>query len=343
MTVEIVVFTARGAALADRLRACLPGCSATAPARYCRPGMTPLEPDLAGWTAARFRTGAALVFVGAVGIAVRAIAPLIAGKATDPAVVVADDTGRYVIPLLSGHLGGANRLARQIAALIGAEAVITTATDRAGVFAPDAWAAENGCAVADTAAIRRIAAALLDGEAVGFRSAFPVAGPLPAGVEARTDTRCGIEIAWAAEMPFAHTLHLLPRSVVAGIGCRKGVGADTLRRRLGQALAAANLPEAVVGAVASIDRKGEEPGLLALCESLQAEFRTFPAAALMALPGNFTPSERVLAITGADNVCERAAVAAGGELILRKQAGDGVTVALAHREWTARFTEEEIV
>lgn len=92
--------------------------------------------------------------------------------------------------------------------------------------------------------------------------------------------------------------------------------------------------------MASIDLKAGEPGLLELCRELSVPLLTYPAAVLMAQKGQFTPSRRVLEVTGADNVCERAAVAAGGSLFSPKSAGDGVTVALARREWRAEFANE---
>ena len=131
MRVELIAFTARGNALAERLAAELTG--AGCPAACTREGLRVEE-----WAARAFGRSEALVFVGAAGIAVRAIAPCLRHKSTDPAVVVVDEAGRYAVPILSGHLGGANDLARRIAGLTGAEAVLTTATgtDPGGVLPP---------------------------------------------------------------------------------------------------------------------------------------------------------------------------------------------------------------
>ena len=120
-----------------------------------------------------------IVFVGAAGIAVRAAAPYLAGKAYDPAVVVIDEQGRFVIPLLSGHLGGANELAGRLAEGLGATAVITTATDGRAVFAVDSWAKSHECVVFDPENIKYISGALLRGDT---QAAAPVADyKLPAG------------------------------------------------------------------------------------------------------------------------------------------------------------------
>ena len=128
MTCAYIAFTARGLALAQQLAAACPGSVARGGADGVR---------LTDWTAAQFAQNDALIFVGAAGIAVRAIAPHCRSKAADPAVVVLDEGGQFAIPLLSGHLGGANELAQRLAAVCHAVPVITTATDGRGVFAVD--------------------------------------------------------------------------------------------------------------------------------------------------------------------------------------------------------------
>ena len=138
MTCAYLAFTDTGLALAKRLAAALPG----SVARCGQDGTS-----LAEWTGVQFVQSDALIFVGAAGIAVRAIAPHCKSKTTDPAVVVVDECGRFAVPILSGHLGGANDLARTIAAVCGAVPVITTATDAHGIFAVDEWAKHQNCTV----------------------------------------------------------------------------------------------------------------------------------------------------------------------------------------------------
>ena len=125
----------------------------------------------------------ALIFVGACGVAVRSIAPFVRDKKTDPAVLCLDERASFVIPLLSGHIGGANALAARLAGALGAKAVITTATDVNGKFAVDAWAAQNGCAIEDFALAKRFAAEILEHD-LPLCSEFPVCPPLPGGVAA---------------------------------------------------------------------------------------------------------------------------------------------------------------
>ena len=145
MNCAYLAFTAKGLALAQQL-------AQTCPGSVSRCGLGGVT--LAGWTTQQFAAADALVFVGAAGIAVRAIAPHCQSKATDPAVVVLDECGRFAVPLLSGHLGGANDLACRLAAACGAVPVITTATDANGLFAVDEWAKKQNCAVWETPRIK---------------------------------------------------------------------------------------------------------------------------------------------------------------------------------------------
>ena len=174
MTVRLLAFTQKGMELARRLAAELSG-----EAARCGEGCT-----LDAWTADAFANADALVYVGAAGIAVRAVAPYAGNKASDPAVVAVDECGRFAVPLLSGHLGGANRLARRIGAVCGALPVITTATDANGAFAVDEWAVRQGCCVLDVPRIKRVSAKILAGGTAVLRSPWPVAGTPPAGVTA---------------------------------------------------------------------------------------------------------------------------------------------------------------
>ena len=180
MTRAYLAFTAKGLALAQKLAAAYSGSVA-------RCGHAPGQVGLADWTARQFAGSDALIFVGAVGIAVRAVAPHCQSKASDPAVVVLDECGHFAVPILSGHLGGANNLARALAAVCGAVPVITTATDANGVFAVDEWAKHQNCAVLEPERIKLVSGALLAGREVHFTSDWPIAGTPPAGLTESAD------------------------------------------------------------------------------------------------------------------------------------------------------------
>lgn len=117
----------------------------------------------------------------------RAIAPHVASKASDSAVVAIDEAGRFAVPLLSGHLGGANELAQTVARVAGAIPVITTATDVRGVWAVDTWARRAGLAVSNPEAIKRVSARLLSGGRVALYSDMPISGQPPEGVYIASD------------------------------------------------------------------------------------------------------------------------------------------------------------
>lgn len=331
MNCAIIAFTRRGAALGRRLAEAWGGSLQVPPRLAKELGEAPYE-SLGAWTAEAWERREALVFVGACGIAVRAIAPYVRDKLRDPAVVVVDERGSWAIALLSGHVGGANGLARQAARLIGGQAVVTTATDVNGLLAVDVWARERNLLLGDRGLAKAVSAAILEGETVGFVSDFPTEGSLPPGLTPG-HRRLTIRITDCREET-PGVLGLIPRTLVAGIGCRRGKTAGELEAALEEALQKANLDPRALSCAASIDLKQEEPGLLALCRSRGIPLHTYSAATLKALPGTFTPSELVKSVTGVDNVCERAAVQAGGTLILPKQPKNGITVAIARRRIT---------
>ncbi len=126
------------------------------------------------WVKKEFYEADSLVFIGALGIAVRAVAPFIESKAYDPAVVAVDETGKHVIPVLSGHIGGANKLSERIAKITGGEAVITTATDLNGKFAVDNWTKEQCLAIINPEKIKSISSAVLKGQEILFESIYPI-------------------------------------------------------------------------------------------------------------------------------------------------------------------------
>lgn len=321
MTCAYLAFTDTGLALAKRLAAALPG----SVARCGQDGTS-----LAEWTGVQFVQSDALIFVGAAGIAVRAIAPHCKSKTTDPAVVVVDECGRFAVPILSGHLGGANDLARTIAAVCGAVPVITTATDAHGIFAADEWAKHQNCMVLESERIKLVSGKLLAGQPVYYWADIPVTGTVPAGLfPAEAPEKADLALTLC---PTGQALHLVPRIGVLGIGCKRGTSAGALEAAFAAFCARHGLAAQTVTAAASIDLKQNEPGLLSFCQAHGWPVRFYTAAQLRSVPGQFTPSPFVQSVTGVDNVCERAAVLdAGGNLFYPKFACSGVTFALACR------------
>lgn len=310
MKAAVAAFSEKGIETA-RAVARLLGADVWVPARYARPGLRVIEPGLNEWAGARFADCGALVFVSACGIAVRAIAPFVRSKAEDPAVVVLDEAGKNVVSLLSGHLGGANELAKEIAAAVGGRAVITTATDVRGVTAVDSWAVAHDCAVENVHAVKEISSAVLAGREIGV-----------AVTEELTPA------------PWPVTLWLRPRVLVLGVGCKRGVEFSALAEAAEEFLEEAGVSPLSLAAVASIDIKKDEAAIIKLAEKYKVPFVTYSAEELRGAQGLFSYSKRVEEATGVGCVCERAAVLAaeGGVLMRGKTIYPGVTLALAkHR------------
>lgn len=351
MKLSLICFTAQGARLALRLLEGLTGegdlCSAYGPQKLkagLEPGvLKPLKGSLNQWTGERFRDSDGLIFIGAAGIAVRAIAPFVRDKAKDPAVVVLDELGRFSISLLSGHLGGANELAGRTARITGGQAVITTATDIHGIFAVDVFAKNQGLVITDLKKAKEVSASLLKGERAGFYCDFPMEGKLPAELLLH---RPGVHNLWvtvkeASEEAPEGALRLVPPLVTLGIGCRKGTPKEAIEEAVKAMLHNANLSKEAVKGCASIDLKKEEPGILAFADCFGIPFFTYSAERLSRLSGAFSASSFVKGVTGVDNVCERAALTlaeewGGGRLIVKKEVRQGVTAAAALCDWKVK-------
>lgn len=340
MRIHIVSYTERGQKTAAVTASALRKASHTVDifARYPQEGDLPLCQSASDWARDGFLTADALIFCCASGIAVRAIAPWVRDKTTDPAVLVIDEQGRFVIPLLSGHIGGANELARALAKELSAAPVITTATDLNDLFAVDVFAARNRLRISDMQLCKEVSAALLRREPVGFFSTVPVAGELPNGLT-RGEAALGVVVSeQRIDSPYERTLFLTPMRYCIGLGCRKGKGADAISTFVTEQLAAVNVSKDAVWCLASIDLKKDEPGVCALADALKVPFLTYSAEQLKAVEGAFSHSAFVESQTGVDNVCERAAVvSAGGPLVVKKSAKDGMTFALAKREEEISF------
>ena len=235
----------------------------------------------------------AIIFVGATGIAVRAIAPFICGKAVDPAVLVIDEAGRYVISLLSGHLGGANALARTAASLIEAEPIITTATDAESAFAVDTFAKENGFLLTDLRKAKEVSAKVLRGEKLRIYSDIPMERLVqrPARheaelVPAQEIDRADIVISYRTKLLNQATgLRLIAKRVHVGLGARKGVTQAEVAAAVATCLEDAGIDPRAVVALASIDLKKQEAGILAYSYESGVPFVTYTAEELRTVEG----------------------------------------------------------
>ena len=364
MKISVISFTKTGQQLAERIRESMHGenetvvlytkCSrtekGTAQAQNSADTIH-VQSSLSAWAGEQMAAHHVLVFVGACGIAVRAIAPWITDKLHDSPVLVMDEQGQYVIPLLSGHVGGANELAVRLAEKLGAIPVITTATDLHDSFAVDLFAKRNDLWICNREGIAKVSAKVLAGEEITMSvqtGHLAADETIPSGIRLCAYPpmeKVDVLIADGTEEIFqkdAVKLLLQPKKYILGVGCKKRTDSERLENFLRKILEEQGIAIEQIAALASIDVKKEERCLLEFSEKYRIPFWTYAARELQAVPGEFHGSEFVKAQVGVDNVCERAAMLAAGacgQILLGKQAQDGMTVAIAEKEWKVNFHE----
>lgn len=321
----------------------------------------------------------AVVLFLPVGAAVRLAAPLLNDKRSDPALVCVDDAGRYAVSVLSGHLGGADRLAEHVAGILGAEPVVTSGSHATGTLAVDLLGAEFGWTIeADPVAMTRASAAVINREPVGV---YQSAGEtdwwlkdrkLPANIAVhpsldslrRSASAAALIISdesdpylpegatLADALPATHVVRYRPRTLVVGMGCRRGVPMRELEQLLKETFQAWNLALGSIACIASATLKQEEPGLLALTAKYDVPFICYEPEELNALfegmmcsdtgVGGLNPSANAKRLVGVWGVAEPAALLASGasRLLVSKQTAERATIALARRALAAGGTPD---
>jgi cobalt-precorrin 5A hydrolase len=343
--IAIWVLTTNGLALAARLRLHWPEAAIHCSRRLAPEGLVLAAQPFDGLThavAERFREFDGHIFIMAAGIVVRAVGPLLGHKHRDPAVVVVDDLGRFAVSLVSGHVGGANRLAQRVADLLEAIPVITTATDINGRPAIDVLAVELGLAMDNPAAVKGVNMALLAGMPVALWDPWGLVAPV-LGADGRSvalDALAGLAPAQAGvyiddgcpPLP-EHVLRLRPPSLAAGIGCNRGAAEEEIAALLAASLSAGELSIRSLGHIASIDLKHDEPGLLTLSQALNVPLVFFSAEQLNQVRHVPNPSAMATKHVGVPSVCEAAALLAAdqGHLVVTKRKSANATVAIARR------------
>lgn len=360
--VALVAITKHGAALAGRLQAAWPESDVYVAERFLAnvgpegagPGRRiPFPGSVKGALPGIFSGYDGIVLFVSLGAVVRLIAPLLGDKHNDPAVVVIDDRAVHAISVLSGHLGGANDLAREAAAVLGARPVITTASDVGGTIAVDLFGREFGWTIETVATVTAVSAAVVNEERVavvqeaGEPGWWPPDRPLPPAIlplrsaeealsalrEGRIDAalivthrRLGPEFADLLRRAVVYR----PRTLVVGVGCNRGTSREEIAAAVRAVLAEAGLSEASVRNLATIDLKRDEPGLVEFARSRGWPLTCYPAEVLnqVEFPNR---SETVYRFTGAYGVAEPAALlsAGAGRLLVEKVARGNVTLAVA--------------
>ena len=289
-----------------------------------------------------------LIFIMAAGIVVRTIAPLIKNKKTDPAVVVLDETGKYAISLLSGHIGGANDLAKDIAEFLKGEAVITTASDVNNLTAIDIWANENNLSIENMEIMPHVATRYINNGALRIYSEIEIALPdeflrvndprfADVFVTNKKDIylknpQCSSAECSTGSCHVKEQLYLRPKNLIAGIGCNSNTSSDEMEDAVRTVLDENNLSFLAIHSIATIYIKGNEQGLKAFAEKYNLKINTFTADELNTVEG-ILKSDAVFKATGANAVSEPAALLASGasELLIPKHKRGNVTVAIAEQ------------
>lgn len=304
--------------------------------------------DGKAWTMECFQKHLPMLFVGATGIAVRYISPFVEDKLCDSPVLVMDEKGQFLIPILSGHMGGANAIACRLAKASGAVPVITTATDVEKVFSVDSFARINGLRIVQREGIRKVSELALSGKSISLwidpEIELPKE-PMPEGLylvekaEDYADVRICLEE--RQETTSNCLITLIPRLYCVGMGCKRGKSFEDINSFATMILdgvlwkeTVARSMEREIYAFATIDLKLKELGLQTFAQYYKAPLYTYSAEELKAQQGSFSQSAFVEQTTGVSNVCERSAMAcagAGASLVIKRTACDGMTIAVAKR------------
>lgn len=348
MTISIVAITRGGAELARRLGDELPEAQVFLPARLQRQDACHYFSEAPAELLPRlFAKTEQLVCIMATGIVVRLLAPHLRGKEYDPGVVVMDEKGGFAVSLLSGHLGGGNRLAEELARITGGQAVITTATDVNNLPSWDQVAKDAGLGVQPVAHLRTLNRLLLEGETIALVDRKRLIADRFIGVpgvelydsfaEAMRSDAPGRVFVTHRYLPHMENrtalLAIRPRDLVLGIGCNRGTSAEEIEAVVKACLPQAFLAFASIGVIATIDAKQDEAGLNAFAARHRLPVRHYAAEQLNRVEVPSPPSAPALAAVGARGVCEPAAIlaAGGGPLLIRKQKNGNVTLAVAEQ------------
>ena len=275
------------------------------------------------------------IFIMAVGIVVRMIAPFVKSKLSDPAVVVVDDQGRFAVSLLSGHLGGANELASKVAEHLKALPVITTATDVRQVPAIDMLAKKHGLRSENPEAIKTVHMAVLKGRKVMLHDPMNIlqkelSGWTETWIDDYNTNKPGVFVDFHKTRLSKQVLVLRPKILSVGVGCNRGTGVDEIYGSLKKVFLKFGFSINSINNIATIDAKADEQGILELSTVLNVPIKFFSRDQLERVGPVPTPSEVVKKHMGVASICEAAAILAAnqGKLLVPKQVMKNMTVAV---------------
>ncbi|EAC6541443.1 cobalt-precorrin 5A hydrolase [Listeria monocytogenes] len=324
----IIAVTERGRDLAITLTKTV-AATIFVPGKHCNEQTNSLTPDFGTAMREIFTKYQALICIMATGIAVRTLAPAIEDKLSDPAVLVMDEHGKFIISLLSGHVGGANELTEQIAMITGGAAVITTATDRANVAAIDNIAKQlNGYLPDFKATTKRINGLLAAGKEVGLYIDEPLDIDTRGFTMEEVSPQVYISTKYKLQVATHERIQLVPKQFILGVGCRKGVSAETIDAAFTHFCEQENIYPRAFREIHSITLKAEEPAILHLAEKWRVPFIVHPAEELQTVAGKYPTSAFVQKTVQVGNVALSSAdIGSNGNVVTSRFAENGVTFA----------------
>lgn len=303
--------------------------------KYIKHGVKPIEGGLRKFNKFLFENYDTLVYIMAAGIVVRDISPYLKHKSLDPAVLVLDNNGQYVISLLSGHLGGANEKAKYLADAIGAVPVITTASDTNNKIAVDMIAKKYNLVITNFQKAKEITSLIVNDYKVGVISDINFQEKLPSNmavIDSQNENVEGIIYISNKERVILEKnfVQLIPQNIIIGIGCRKGTRSDNITGFIDENLEKLNISKRAVNKIVSIDVKKSEEGIIRTAEKYRVEFKTYNYKEIKEVEDLFQCSEFVKNTVGVGAVCEPTGYLASnkGKCLLPKTAKDGMTLSI---------------
>lgn len=278
-----------------------------------------------------------IIFLSATGMAIRMSTPFIEDKTIDPGIVVMDDLGKFSISLLSGHLGGANELAKYMADSISAIPVITTATDNRSIESIDIFAQNNGYYIEDIKSITSITSMMVNDENVGLYTEddkiinynkLTIVKDLN-NIESRIK---GLIIVGSKEefknINIPYTI-LRPKNVNIGIGCRKGVAGELIIKAIREELNKFKLSINSIQSIGTVEIKREEKGIIEASNHFNCPLKTFTIGEIKKIEDRFSKSQFVKDTIGVYSVSGPAAFLQGGKIISEKSKHNGITISIS--------------
>ncbi len=278
-----------------------------------------------------------IVFISATGIAIRYIAPFIRDKKTDPAIIVIDDLKRYVISLLSGHLGGANDLSNYLAKKLGALAIVTTATDGRGIEAIDVYAKRKGYFMPNMEGVKRLTSLMVNGDKLGIYSPYPEDINYKNLVKLESLDNIDKDIKGIIivsnkilnlDLGIEYTV-LVPKNINIGIGCKKGVDGARIYKSIVDTLKEKNIYMEAIRALGTVEIKKDEAGILETRDRLRVPLKIFTVEELKTVEDRFEGSEFVKKTIGVSCVSEPAAYLLGKNMLVLKSTHNGITISVS--------------